>query len=445
MGNQSSFELEQPGAKRYVCGSCGANASTKLYVCGHCKVTRYCSAAHQKKDKKFHVGKVCNDLRKSRKQYRKQKHNKRKKRSTANDNDINDPSSTDLQLWNEQQQQHREEQHEDDSDDNANIDPPPQSRCRHMLSCKWWTDLVWGYLQLLLFYIFRFCCLCCPRRVQRNTYICAKRHRMKFFGGFLFLFFFMLPLFISSKTAGGINRALRLAAKSGDVDRMQNILLYDSPDIDATDKFDMTALAIAAAEGHDQAVRLLLEHNPNLERKDMAGLTPLMLAASARQLKTVKILLKAGADISTKSVCNGCSGMTVLMMSLMRHPNVDPVVKPSNKKMTATDLKTFRYLLNHPDCNVNQLDNHDSTILHMAASIGQLDIVKDILKTDVNVLQEMDIGLTARGMAEYLQYDHLVRWLRSAEIQNGGGAVDPDVETLTEQSRVYYKDTNTLL
>ena len=78
MGNQASFELEQPGAKRYVCGSCGANASTKLYVCGHCKVTRYCSAAHQKNDKKNHVGKVCNDLKKSRKQYRKQKHNKGK-------------------------------------------------------------------------------------------------------------------------------------------------------------------------------------------------------------------------------------------------------------------------------------------------------------------------------------------------------------------------------
>ena len=299
--------LEQPGAKRYVCGSCGANASTKLYVCSHCKVTRYCSADHQKKDKKFHLGKVCYDLRKSRKQYRKR--SKGKNKPTAND-DTNDPSSTDLQLWNEQQQQNH-----DNSDDTANIDPPT-SRSRKMHWCNWLTDLVFGLFVLGAYSLCcRRCCFCCCRfqseehqlrKCNKQTYRWMHRSPMQL----LILMFIVIGCVVGQLLVSfgsdrgrvvGSKRGVRnekklfaklfLACADGDLNTATELLQIDGIDINRRYS-GFTPLSIACQQGHSEVVQVLVtmkEIQINQAGKNRA--TPLYMACQEGHLKVVQVLL----------------------------------------------------------------------------------------------------------------------------------------------------------
>ena len=83
-------------------------------------------------------------------------------------------------------------------------------------------------------------------------------------------------------------------AESGDVDQLLR-LLPRVDDIDAPNRYGMTALMKAAFFGHEPLVRALLEHgaDPNLTRNDR--FTALALAAFFGHAGTVKTLIEFGA------------------------------------------------------------------------------------------------------------------------------------------------------
>ena len=355
MGNDQvkNQALEQPGAKRYVCGLCGTNASTKLYVCGHCKVTRYCSAAHQKKDKKNHVGKVCNDLRKSRKQYRKHKHNKVKNSSTAND-DI-DPSSADLQLWNKQQQQNHEEQHEDDSNERANVDPPT-SRSRQMLSCKWWTNLVWGLFVLGAYNLCcRRCCFrCCRfqsedrqlRKCNKQTYRWMHRSPKQ-----LCILMFIVLGCLVGKLFGSVI-LLQQHGKSGRIDGSKKDFRNEKKLFDA------------CTRGHlKTATRLLqingIDVNRRSKKKHFVGSTPLIAASAMGRLDIVQVLFTKKELQVNKAMFDG--GTALWIASQIGHS------------------KVVQALLTRKEIQVNQADDGGNTPLHTACHRGRLKVVQVLL------------------------------------------------------------------
>ena len=83
-------------------------------------------------------------------------------------------------------------------------------------------------------------------------------------------------------------------AESGDVDQLLRLLRRVN-DIDARNRYGMTALMKAAFFGHEPLVRALLEHgaDPNLTRNDR--FTALALAAFFGHASTVKTLIEYGA------------------------------------------------------------------------------------------------------------------------------------------------------
>ena len=62
-----------------------------------------------------------------------------------------------------------------------------------------------------------------------------------------------------------------------------------------------TELMLAAACGHQQAIRALLKENVNLETKDNEGMTAVLYAALFGQSDAMKMLVHHGADVNAKS------------------------------------------------------------------------------------------------------------------------------------------------
>lgn len=62
-----------------------------------------------------------------------------------------------------------------------------------------------------------------------------------------------------------------------------------------------TALHIASARGHVDAVSLLLKHKAGVDIRDPEGYTPLHAASLHGHIKVAKVLIECGADASNFS------------------------------------------------------------------------------------------------------------------------------------------------
>lgn len=104
---------------------------------------------------------------------------------------------------------------------------------------------------------------------------------------------------------------------------------------------------IAAAKGNSQLVEYLSERKDvNVNSKNIAGQTPLILAV-----------------------------LTPLEFTDAVHLD----------KM----LSVVRFLLHHPDVNVNARENRDRTVLSLAAEVGHMTVLNEFLKSD-----RVDLGLS---------------------------------------------------
>ena len=86
---------------------------------------------------------------------------------------------------------------------------------------------------------------------------------------------------------------LLTAAESGDLDRVQLLLLSQGFDKDMADSSGDTALIKAAAKGHLSVVKFLVEQGADMNTPLM---TPLMTASVSGHQEVVRYLLEQGAD-----------------------------------------------------------------------------------------------------------------------------------------------------
>jgi ankyrin repeat protein len=126
----------------------------------------------------------------------------------------------------------------------------------------------------------------------------------------------------------------RIAAYEGKIGTVRDAIESGS-DVNATDpEKSLTALHMAAYNGHSEIVKLLIDHGATIDCRDNEGKTPLIHACTDAFPETVEILLDAGADVNAKESTEGFTplmmgaglGQTDVVRVLLRH-NADKAMR----------------------------------------------------------------------------------------------------------------------
>lgn len=107
-------------------------------------------------------------------------------------------------------------------------------------------------------------------------------------------------IFRSFQTKRILNEELLSAAENGDVTKIKSLVAIGVKINKITNKNRCTSLMLAAANGHDDAVKLLIILGADLNAKDKFARTALIWAASNGRIESVKTLVKYGADRKVK-------------------------------------------------------------------------------------------------------------------------------------------------
>ena len=163
---------------------------------------------------------------------------------------------------------------------------------------------------------------------------------------------------------------LLVAAESGDVDKVRELLQQGKYHVDCTDDWwtRRTPMHYACEKGHLTVVRVLLsEFKADVNCNDYSRRTPLHYACEKGHLAVVRVLLSEfKADVN----CTDYSGET-----------------PLHYACEKGHLAVVRVLLSEFKDDVNCTDNRGVTPLHYACGRGHLDVVRVLLsefKADVN-------------------------------------------------------------
>jgi ankyrin repeat protein len=209
------------------------------------------------------------------------------------------------------------------------------------------------------------------------------------------------------------------SSRSGDADITQlvRLLLDNGADIHARDKNGNTPLHFAASEGHLEVARMLLERKADVNALNDKGLNSLHRAShsswsgDAVIAQLVQLLLDYGADLNTRdnsrntplhfAASKGHLEVARILLELKADVNAP------NKERSTPLHQAFeawrenpdivRLLLDYgADSNANVHDKSGNTLLHFAASEGDIQLARILLERNPEVVNSQnDDGTTA--------------------------------------------------
>ena len=189
---------------------------------------------------------------------------------------------------------------------------------------------------------------------------------------------------------GGASALMR-AARSGDTEAV-HALLAGGAKVDRRNGNGGTALMYAAVGGHTEIVDLLIRHGADVDARGTNGWGALMVACAKGYVPIVERLLAAGADADSSDVY----GWTPLMRAIYEQRNA-----------------VVRELLTESDVDLDAVNDHGSSALHLAAIVGDRDIARALVNRGADMdLADTD-GRTAADIAEARGDAGLARLLRS--------------------------------
>ena len=123
--------------------------------------------------------------------------------------------------------------------------------------------------------------------------------------------------------------AIRNAARDGDIVKVHAILDADPKVVDARDNDGVTALILAAQNGHAEVAKQLLDKGAAADARNNDGWTALMVAAANGHVEVAKQLLDKGAAVDVRNN----DGWTALMYAVgTRHADVVALLKDHGAK-----------------------------------------------------------------------------------------------------------------
>ena len=188
-------------------------------------------------------------------------------------------------------------------------------------------------------------------------------------------------------------------------------------------------LHLAVNRGNYEAVKTLLEVNKVNPSQLDDGVTSLHIASQKGDEKMVKLLLSYGADPELKSEKNGTTPLIsalqfghskVIEALLEKHPNLiyqkdkndtNPLIFASQEGR----LEIVRFLLDKGlDPKLKTI--HGSTALHLASQRGHLEVVKELVKADPNLVkQKTNSGSIAYNIASGNGHQDISDYLKNVE------------------------------
>uniref|UniRef100_A0A671YU30 Euchromatic histone-lysine N-methyltransferase 1a n=1 Tax=Sparus aurata TaxID=8175 RepID=A0A671YU30_SPAAU len=209
-------------------------------------------------------------------------------------------------------------------------------------------------------------------------------------------------------------RQLYISAKQGELQKVIHLLVDGKdPNFLMEGQNRRTPLHAAAAEGHHEVCHMLVQAGANLDMFDEEQRTPLMAACEGNHLDTVKYLLRAGASVSHKDIM----GFTCLHLAakLGHYDIVHHLLSKASKYINCQDdggwtpitwateykHKELVHLLLSRGADVNIRDKEENVCLHWAALSGCDDIAQALLEARcdlnaVNVHGDTPLHVAAR-------------------------------------------------
>jgi ankyrin repeat protein len=157
--------------------------------------------------------------------------------------------------------------------------------------------------------------------------------------------------------------ALLWAAHWNDVDTV-DLLIRAHADANIANDFGMTPLSRACTNGSAAVVARLLEAGAHPNARIATGETPIMTCASTGNVDAVRLLVERGADVNAKEPSQNQDAL--MWAASERHPGVVRLLVEAGANPQARTRKGF-------------------TALHFAAREGDIDSVRQLLASGVNI------------------------------------------------------------
>uniref|UniRef100_A0AAQ5YZJ7 Euchromatic histone-lysine N-methyltransferase 1a n=1 Tax=Amphiprion ocellaris TaxID=80972 RepID=A0AAQ5YZJ7_AMPOC len=209
-------------------------------------------------------------------------------------------------------------------------------------------------------------------------------------------------------------KQLYISAKQGDLQKVIHLLVDGKdPNFLMEGQNKRTPLHAAASEGHQEICHMLVQAGANLDMFDEEQRTPLMAACENNHLDIVKYILRAGASISHKDIM----GFTCLHLAakLGHYDIVNHLLSKASKHINCQDdggwtpitwaieykHKELVHLLLARGADVNIRDKEENVCLHWAALSGCDDIAQALLEAQcdlnaVNIHGDSPLHVAAR-------------------------------------------------
>lgn len=187
--------------------------------------------------------------------------------------------------------------------------------------------------------------------------------------------------------------AVHVAAICGNLPVLRYLIEDEECDPNITDIAGLTPLLLSAGHGQLHILQYLineLEIDKNSYNPESLE-TPLCAAAICGHLPVLTYLLEIGSDhfdrrcVTPLHHAANNGKMEIVKYLMTKHPNMysfHPVITPLGMATLNGDLIMVKYFLEEAHCS-NQPDPYGSTLVHIAAAHGHLDIV-DYLVCDMN-------------------------------------------------------------
>jgi ankyrin repeat protein len=163
--------------------------------------------------------------------------------------------------------------------------------------------------------------------------------------------------------AGDGSTALLWAAHWNDL-ATADLLIRSQADANLANEFGMTPLSRACTNARAALVELLLDAGANPNARIATGETPLMTCAGTGSVDGVRLLLARGADVNAIEPSQHQDAL--MWAAAERHPNVVRLLVDAGANTKAHTRKGF-------------------TALHFAAREGDIDSVRQLLASGVNI------------------------------------------------------------